>query len=101
MSLTKDETLELIEYIKMVNVLKGNNVKQPVQIEIENGHVESFRRAIYPAMDIKEGDVITEASLVCLRPSNGLSSRYYYDLIGKRAKKNLKKNCMIDLDCFK
>jgi sialic acid synthase SpsE/spore coat polysaccharide biosynthesis protein SpsF (cytidylyltransferase family) len=89
-SLTKDETLELIEYIKMVNVLKGNSVKQPVQIEIENGHVESFRRAVYPARDINKGQIISSDDLVILRPSHGISSRYFESLIGTKATRELK-----------
>jgi N-acetylneuraminate synthase/N,N'-diacetyllegionaminate synthase len=99
-SLTKDETLELIEFIKMFNTLKGNNIKQPVQIEIENGHVESFKRAVYPSRNIKKGEVISEDCLVYLRPCHGLSSRYFFDIVGKRAKKDLQKHDVIDLNCF-
>lgn len=91
-SLTKEEVLDLIEHIKMVNVLKGNPIKQPVSVEIENGHVESFRRAVYPAHNINKGDVISKDDLVILRPSNGISSRQFSSLIGKTAATTLKKH---------
>lgn len=99
-SLTKSETLDLIEYIKLVNVLNGSAVKEPVEIEIDNGHVESFRRAIYPTRDISKGTVIKESDLVILRPSHGLSSRYYDEIIGKTTNKDLKKGQKLKFDYF-
>ncbi|BBL87588.1 hypothetical protein VroAM7_02410 [Vibrio rotiferianus] len=88
-SLIKEEVLDLIEHIKMINTLKGDRVKKPVAIEIENGHVESFRRAIYPSRLISKGHTITDEDIVVLRPSHGLSSRYYDDVIGKKATRDL------------
>lgn len=99
-SLTKDEVLDLIEYIKMVNLLKGEKTKRPVPIEIESGHVESFRRAIYPARDIPKGTIITEDDLVVLRPFHGLSSRIYETLIGAVSNRDLKQYEKLDLEYF-
>jgi sialic acid synthase SpsE/spore coat polysaccharide biosynthesis protein SpsF (cytidylyltransferase family) len=99
-SLTKEEVLDVIEYIKMVNVLKGNKIKQPVAIEIDNGHVESFRRAIYPARDIAKGEVISPDDLVILRPSHGISSRYFNEVIGKVAVGQLKKYQKLSMSDF-
>ena len=99
-SITKDEVLDLIDHIKMVNILKGEQTKQPVAIEIENGHVESFRRAVYPARDIPKGTLITDADLVILRPSHGLSSRYYESLIGTTSGKDLTQYEELSLDYF-
>ncbi|GLX86648.1 hypothetical protein tloyanaT_29010 [Thalassotalea loyana] len=99
-SLTKDEVLELIEYIKMVSVLKGNSTKKPVPIEIENGHVESFRRAVYPSRNIQKGEVIRNEDLVILRPSHGISSRYFDELLGKVATKALKKHQVLSMSDF-
>ncbi|ELP5730608.1 N-acetylneuraminate synthase family protein [Vibrio vulnificus] len=99
-SLTKDEVLDLIEYIKMVNTLKGDRVKKPVAIEIDNGHVESFRRAIYPSRPISKGQTITEDDIVVLRPSHGLSSRYYDDVIGKKSTRDLAAHEKLSWDDF-
>lgn len=99
-SLTKEEVLDLIEHIKMINVLRGDEIKQPVSIEIENGHVESFRRAVYPARDIVKGTIITEDDLVILRPSHGLSSRYHSMIIGKKSCRNLKQFEKLSLSDF-
>jgi N-acetylneuraminate synthase/N,N'-diacetyllegionaminate synthase len=88
-SLTKDEVSGLIEEIKLINSLDGRDKKEPLPIEIENGHVESFRRAIYPRMDISANTIIGEQHLITLRPNHGISASSFYDLIGKK--------CMVDL----
>lgn len=49
-----------------------------------------FRRSIYVAEDIKAGDVFTVTNLRCVRPGFGLETRYYEELIGQRAARNLK-----------
>lgn len=99
-SLTKDEVLDVIEHIKMVDLLKGSEVKEPVAIEIENGHVESFRRAIYPAKDLSEGHIISKEDIVILRPSHGLSSRYVGQIIGKKTSRSLTALERVYLDDF-
>lgn len=99
-SLTKDEVLDVIEYIKDINILKGDSIKKPVAIEIEHGHVDSFRRAVYPAKDLPEGHLVTSNDLRVLRPSHGLSSRYYDDLIGKKTTRRLKEHEKLCWDDF-
>ncbi|MEQ4788418.1 N-acetylneuraminate synthase family protein [Morganella morganii] len=99
-SLTRDEVLELIEYIKDLNVMLGNNEKKPTQIELDNNHEISFRRAVYPAKDLAEGTILTEDDLVILRPSHGISSRDYYQLIGAKLKRPLKKGEKLSWDFF-
>lgn len=89
-SLTRDEVLELIQKIKQIQDLKGNPVKQPVPIEIESGHVTTFRRAVYLAKDMKAGEVIQEEDLIFLRPNHGIDVREYKNIIGKTLKADIK-----------
>lgn len=99
-SLTRDEVLEMIVGIKEIQALQGNPVKKPVQIEIDNNHVETFRRAVYPSRDIKKGETITEDMLVTLRPNVGIDARSYFDLIGKTAKVDLQKHGRLSFENF-
>lgn len=99
-SLTKDEVTELIEEIKLIDSLKGDSTKKPVQIEEENGHVISFRRAVYPSRDIKKGEVVNEDNLTVLRPNSGIDARNFDDLIGKMALVDLKKHQKLDFKYF-
>lgn len=48
-----------------------------------------FRRSIYVAEDIKEGEIFTEKNLKIVRPGYGLEPKFLRELINKRAKQNL------------
>ena len=99
-SLTKDEVLDLIETIKTINVLKGSEIKQPVSIEIENGHLESFRRAIYPAKNLPLGHIVVKEDFRIMRPSHGLSSRFLHEIIGMKTTRSLSALEKISLEDF-
>lgn len=82
-SLTRDEVKSLIERLQNIEILKGSHLKQPVNSEILNGHVTSFRRAVYLNKSLKAGDLITESDLVVLRPNHGIDARDFDKLPGK------------------
>lgn len=88
-SLTKEEIQDLIKELKIIEELKGNSTKKPTPIEIENGHVSSFRRAVYPLRNIKKGETITEDNLTVLRPNHGIDAKYYFNILGKKATRDL------------
>ena len=50
-----------------------------------------YRRSIYIAKDIKKNEKFTKKNLKVIRPGLGLHPKYYESLIGKKAKKNIKK----------
>jgi sialic acid synthase SpsE len=49
-----------------------------------------FRRSIYVVKDIKPGDILTKDNLRVIRPGFGLAPKYYDQLIGKTAAKEVK-----------
>jgi len=89
-SLTPGEIRELIAEIKLIYQYQGEANKRPVPIELEHGHEISFRRAVYPLMDIKAGEVITPKNITVLRPNHGIDAREYDQVLGKKAKHDLK-----------
>jgi len=95
-SLTKNEVQELIRKIELINTLKGSSEKKPLPIEIDNGHLISFRRAIYPSRDIKSGEILTEDNLTVLRPAHGLDPREWENILGKKVKTDLLKGQKIN-----
>ncbi len=95
-SLTPSEIRELIAEIGLIRELKGDAIKKPVPIEIDNGHVASFRRAVYPLRDIKVGEVLTEENLTVLRPNHGIDARDYDKLIGKKVARELLRHEKLD-----
>lgn len=49
-----------------------------------------FRRSIYVAEDIKEGELFTKENIKVIRPGYGLAPKYYERLIGNKAKREFK-----------
>ncbi|AKS39494.1 N-acetylneuraminate synthase [Anoxybacillus gonensis] len=57
-----------------------------------------FRRSIYVAQDIKEGELFTRENIKIIRPGYGLPPKYYDLVIGKTAKKDVKKGTPLSWD---
>ena len=89
-SLTKKDVKQLINEIQTINKLKGNYKKIQLEIELENNHVNTFRRALYLKHDLPKGSTIKEDDLIALRPNHGICSSQYENLIGKITNKNIK-----------
>ncbi len=100
-SFTKEEVIQLIERIKIVNSLKGNGEKKPLKSEIESGHIACFRRGIYLSRDLKKGEIIEKGDIVALRPNHGISSKDFDKVIGRVVKKNLNKYQRLSLELLK
>ena len=54
-----------------------------------------LRRSIFAKKDIKKGEKLTKDNLICLRPKIGLGAENYFNILGKKSKRNLKKDSPI------
>lgn len=59
------------------------------------------RRSVVANMDIKMGELFTEKNLSCKRPGTGISPKYYFDLIGKVALRDIKFDELINEKDYK
>ena len=57
-----------------------------------------FRRSLFAVQDIKEGDVITNGNVRSIRPGYGIAPKYLKDMLGKTAKKDLKRGEPVPFD---
>lgn len=57
-----------------------------------------FRRSLYVVEDIKAGEIITEQNVRSIRPGFGLHPKYYNEILGKKANKNLEKGERLTCD---
>lgn len=69
--------------------LRGEKFFYRNKSEIKN---KMYRRSIYVVNDIKKGEKFTNKNLRKLRPAFGLDMKFFSKILGKRSKKNIKKN---------
>ncbi|MBL38584.1 MAG: N-acetylneuraminate synthase [Xanthomonadales bacterium] len=99
-SLTRDEVREFASRVARVRTLLGNEHKAPTRSEVESGHVESFRRALYCNRDLAAGEQIRGEDLVALRPNRGVDARSHDAVVGRVAKYDTEALSSLALDNF-
>ena len=63
--------------------------------DAEKGSLK-FRRSLYIAEDIKNGNVLTEKNLRIVRPGLGLAPKYYDVLLGRKVNTDVKKGTAVE-----
>lgn len=86
-SMTPDEFKEMVDNIRNVEKMMGI-----VSYEITEKKKKSFKfkRSLFVSKDIKQGEIITEENIKSVRPSDGISPKYYYQVLRKKVNKDLK-----------
>lgn len=86
-SMTPDEFKEMVENIRNIEKMIGN-----VSYEITEKKKKSFKfkRSLFISKDIKKGEILTEENIRSVRPSDGISPKYYHEVLGKKASRDLK-----------
>ena len=97
-SLEPGELKQMVTAIRDVEKALGDGLKRPTKGEEENKKVG--RRSIVARVDITKGTVITEDMLDVKRPGTGIEPRYMNLLLGKRARKDIKRDAFIMWDSF-
>lgn len=82
-------TPKQLKKLKMISldIFESLNNSKKDKLKYENIYL---RRSIYTKQDIKKNQKITFKNIISLRPSIGISSDKIFDIIGKKAKKNIK-----------
>lgn len=93
-SLEPKELKEMVKAIRSVESALGNGIKKPTKGE--QLIKEVVRKSIVARVNIPENSTITEDTVTIKRPGTGLPPKYLKKIIGRRAKKNIKENDMID-----
>jgi len=61
---------------------------------------KNARRSLVAARNIPKGKVIDEQDLTWKRPAHGISAKYYYDLIGKKALVDIQEDTVLKWHMF-
>ncbi len=86
-SLEPQEFKAMVEAIRTVEKALGE-----VRYEVSKQEAKSrvFRRSLFVVKDMKAGEVLTEESVRSIRPGYGLHPRYLKDILGRRARQDIK-----------
>jgi len=87
-SLEPQEFRSLVQAVRLVERAIGQPNYKVTKSEAEN---IIFRKSIFAVKDIKSGEKFTSANVRSIRPGYGLAPKYYDQIMGKIAKKNIEK----------
>ena len=94
-SMNPAEFTQMVKDIRQAERAIGT-VKYGVSKQEESNIV--FRRSIFCVQDIKEGEKLTEENVRVIRPGYGLEPKYYPQVLGQRALRDIKRGTPLRLE---
>lgn len=92
-SMEPEEFKEMVDNIRIVEKAMG---KVTYDLTQKQTNSREHSRSLFVVEDIKEGETFSDKNLKSIRPGFGLETKYIKEIIGKRAKKNIKKGTPMD-----
>jgi len=92
-SMEPQEFKQMVEDIRTAEKAIG---KVSYEISQREKASQIFRRSIFVVKDVKKGDVFTEENIRVIRPSHGLAPKYYEDILGRKASKDIERGTPLD-----
>ncbi|MDP2541103.1 pseudaminic acid synthase [Tenacibaculum discolor] len=98
-----DFSLDVTEFTEMVNKVRETEkllgtISYDIPEKVKKNR--KFARSLFIVEDLKKGDVINENNMRSIRPGYGLHPKYYYEILGKKINKDLKKGEPLRLEYF-
>lgn len=87
-SLNPEEFKQMVTAIREVELALG---KVSYELTEKMKKARSLSRSLFVVKDIKTGEKLTEENVRSIRPADGLPPKYLKKVLGKKAKKNIKK----------
>lgn len=95
-SLDAKDFKEMVKQIRFVEAAMGK-VHYGIQSPKEGENI-FFRRSLFVVEDIKEGEELTDKNVRSIRPSSGLPTKFYDEVIGKKAHHDIKRGSPLTRD---
>ncbi len=95
-SIEPNEFKEMVQKIRRIESIMGR-----VQYGCQSAQEEQntfFRRSLFVVADIKKGEVFTTKNVRSIRPSTGMETKYYDDVLGKRAVGDIERGMPLSWD---
>ncbi|GKX65477.1 pseudaminic acid synthase [Inconstantimicrobium mannanitabidum] len=87
-SMEPEEFKEMVDNIRIVEKALG---KVTYDLTEKQRNSREHSRSLFIVKDVKVGEVFTEDNLRSIRPGFGLETKYIKDILGKKAKQDIKK----------
>jgi len=88
-SLEPDDFKQMVRLIRLAEQAKGQPIKKMTRAEVLQREIVA--KSLICSSDIKLGEVFSEKNIEVKGPERGLSAQYYFDIIGKKSKREIKK----------
>ena len=85
-SLTPIEFKKMIEAVRTIEKTLGIIKYDGVKSESKS---KTFRRSLFVVKDMKEGELFSSENVKSIRPAHGLHTKYYENILGKKARKDI------------
>ena len=92
------EPKEMKLLVKQIRNAERALGKETYDLTLNQIEGRKYGRSLFISKDIKSGDVLTAENLKSVRPSNGLHTRYYGKVLGKKIRYDLKKGTPLSWD---
>jgi N-acetylneuraminate synthase len=92
-SLEPEELKQMVRSIRQIEMALGSPMKIPSPGELKN--IPIVRKSIVAAQDIRQGELFTEDNITTKRPGDGMHPILYWDLLGKAAEQNYRRDDLI------
>jgi N,N'-diacetyllegionaminate synthase len=88
-SVTFDELKTLVDGIRFVEAMKASPVDKEAASEDAGALRQMFMKGLVAAVDIAEGEVLSERNLDARKPMAGISVARYDEIVGRRVRRSL------------
>tara|TARA_R110002126_G_C10488035_1_gene502894 strand:+ start:6406 stop:7416 length:1011 start_codon:yes stop_codon:yes gene_type:complete len=85
-SLEPQELKLMVESIRNIESAMGGTVKKPSPSELKNKPIA--RKSIVASRNIQKGEVLSEDMITTMRPGDGISPMFWYDVVGTTVSKD-------------
>jgi pseudaminic acid synthase len=81
--------VEFTEMVKLIRQVEKTIGEKSYHLTDKQKSGRSFSRSLYVSKDIKEGELITQFNIKSVRPGYSLHPKYFPEILGKKAIRNL------------
>jgi len=98
----QSSSLEPLEFSQLIKFIREaeNSVGKPIK-KMTRGEIlqkEVLGKSLVSICDIEEGEIFTENNIEVKGPAKGLSPQFFYEILGKKSNRSIKKDSYLQID---